>query len=90
MQREFKILSLRHNKTGFNMFNEYIIYMVYLFALLALLFSSVCISDAVLLLLKHLGYPQEMKIRWYLTWVIFTVFFQTGLLSYIFYRVFFR
>lgn len=72
------------------MFEEYIVYLAYFFVLLALVFSSVCISDAILLFLKQLGYPQAKKTKWYLTWVIFTIFFQIGLLSYIFHRVFLK
>lgn len=69
---------------------DYFIYLIYFVVLIGLGFSSACISDAILLFLKHLGYPLKKNTKWYLTWLIFTVFFQIGLWSYVFYRLFLK
>lgn len=46
--------------------------------------------DPLMVFLKHVGHPQTKKTKWYLTWVIFTIITQLGLLSYIFHRVFLK
>lgn len=72
------------------MFEPYSIYWIYLFFFLAMLFSTMCISETIMCFLKHLGYPQSKKTKWYLSWVVFTIIFQIGFLSYFFQRIFFE
>jgi len=59
-------------------------YLIWLALIVAVFFGSGCIADAIMLFLKHLGYPQPKKMTCYLTWVIFTVIFQIGFLYYLF------
>lgn len=70
------------------MFDEYLKYWLYFFVFLTVLFSSMLISVTIMNFLKHLGYPQTKKTKWHLTWVIFTIVVQLGVLSYVFHRVF--
>jgi len=68
------------------MLNGYFTYVIYSLVCVLMIFSSLCISDAVCVFLKHLGYPQTKKTKYYLGWVVFTVIFQIWLLSYMFHR----
>lgn len=60
------------------------VFWAYFFKFFVLMCTSACISELIMLFLKHLGYPQTKKTKWYLTLLIFTINFQLAWMLHIF------